>query len=234
MRKFFIWFLGLVLILFFLYSYVNVIQCDGFSFLEDKIDTGTALNNFSAPIIGIIGVILVSVSFFSQLRANKLLQDQNLFTQLNSQIESLKTDIQKLYVDKFDKSLPTLISDIVSGKDRVDGISNHFLFVLRSYYQIGDFTLKSNLKSKAYILGDLQSIYSTYLKTHLDKFKEDDNRDSKNHWYTTINMAKACDYIFNEVQGEMVDLGFTGITIGKLELNDNSKFKLFTNTYILI
>jgi len=90
--------IGLILLAVVLPLFVYLISFKDWGFdLTDKGTIGDAIGGITAPIIGIIGAILVYLSFRSQVIANKLLSNQNDFRLLIDLINELKKDVLFLY-----------------------------------------------------------------------------------------------------------------------------------------
>ena len=98
--------------LLILYVYLVATQTWLFD-LSGKGELGDAINGIISPVIGLIGIALLGLSFFVQYQANELLRaqnrslskqneklgDQNTYNSLLDSINILKDDIQRLYTD---------------------------------------------------------------------------------------------------------------------------------------
>jgi hypothetical protein len=88
--------LVLLVILFPIYIYL-ISHKDWFFNLSDKGSIGEAIGGITAPIIGIIGAVLIYKSFRSQVNANEYVSNQNEFKLMFDLIVEMKRDIFHLY-----------------------------------------------------------------------------------------------------------------------------------------
>ena len=85
--------IGLFLLGIALPVYIYLVSFKDWGFdLTDKGTLGDAIGGITAPIIGIIGAMLVYLSFRAQVRANQLLSNQNEFRLLTDLLNELKKD----------------------------------------------------------------------------------------------------------------------------------------------
>ncbi len=85
--------IGLLLLGIVLPVYIYLVSFKDWGFdLTDKGTIGDAIGGITAPIIGIIGAMLVYLSFRAQVRANQLLSNQNEFRLLTDLLNELKRD----------------------------------------------------------------------------------------------------------------------------------------------
>ncbi|WP_345954770.1 hypothetical protein [Mucilaginibacter sp. PAMB04168] len=89
-------FSGLLLIIFAsLYGFTRAAFWNSWDFSETG-QIGDTIGGITAPIINIIGSILIYISFLSQNKANKLQSQQNAFSFLYTSFNNLKEDYQNV------------------------------------------------------------------------------------------------------------------------------------------
>lgn len=181
--------IGLVILALVLPYYVYLIAYKDVGFdLTDKGSIGDAIGGITAPIIGILGAVLVYLSFTSQVSANNLIIKHNEFRLIIDLINELNQDINYLY-DRKNWDIDTTISHNANSypnRDDSNFIKTPYLkelnsgeykflpavfkrklmYVFNSYISINEMLInpiKLNEDDRKSIINSLNNIYDCYL-----------------------------------------------------------------------
>jgi len=175
--------IGLAILAVILPIYTYLISFKDWVFdLSEKGTIGDAIGGITAPIIGIIGAVLVYLSFRSQVRANELLSNQNEFKLLIELITELKKDILYIY-DRNNWDKHTITAPYLAYLKKGDIKSVHSVFKRKLMYVFNDYIfLNKRLDSlrkmedsdKSSIMYSLGNIYDCYLDNYCIAYKDID------------------------------------------------------------
>lgn len=166
---------GLFLLAIALPFYIYFVSYKDWGFdLTGKGTIGDAIGGITAPIIGIIGAILVYLSFRSQVRANQLLSTQNEVRLLTDLLNELKKDAFFIndgknwdrntqatpylaYLKKGDiKTVPSVF------KRKLMFVFNDYIFLSERITGSG----KLEKEDKGVLIKTLENIYDCYLDNY--------------------------------------------------------------------
>ena len=149
---------------------------------------GDTIGGITAPIINIIGAILVYSSFIEQNRANKIQSEQNTFNLLHELYKELKSELNNLTFAtknvnngssyKGSKAQSVFIEILESRIDNLDFPKNSFfkeyLFLMGNITIFLDIVEESNAseKEKKYILRLFHFLYLAKIKVTHEKIME--------------------------------------------------------------
>lgn len=156
--------------------------------LTDTGQIGDTIGGITAPIINIIGAILVYSSFIEQNRANKIQSEQNTFNLLHELYKELKSELVNLTFStkkvnnghsyKGSKAQSVFIEVLESRIDNLEFPKNSFfkeyLFLMGNITIFLDIVEESNAskKEKKYILRLFHFLYLAKIKVHHEKIME--------------------------------------------------------------
>lgn len=200
-----IFFVGLIFIVSFLVAYVYFVSYRDWLFdLSKKGSIGDAIGGITAPIVGIIGALLIYLSFRSQVQANRLLANQNNLNLIIQLITELKSDIQLAY-DIKRWSVISYITSIEKGQKTVLSIARHFNYTLQSMLYINKRIISINLEKEdiSILKSSLQNLYTNYLFDHCKRLSRVNISSSKSvNKKQTVNAAKELYKIYNNNDDE--------------------------------
>ncbi|MCZ8216146.1 MAG: hypothetical protein O9262_07900 [Cyclobacteriaceae bacterium] len=146
---------------------------------------GDTIGGITAPIINIVGSILIFISFLSQNKANKIQAEHNSFALLHELYKDLKDDFNNLsfysksigngniYQGK--RALSVFSEVLESRKDNEDfkknSYFNELLFLIGSFSILLNIVKTSNVNEteKKYIFRLIHFLYTTRIKEHVTK-----------------------------------------------------------------
>jgi hypothetical protein len=167
--------LGLFLLTIGLPFFIYFVSYKDWGFdLTDKGTIGDAIGGITAPIIGIIGAMLVYLSFRAQVKANQLLSNQNEFRLLTDLLNELKKD--SFFINDgrnwgtIHKATPYLA---YLKKGNIAAVPSVFkrklMFVFNDYIFLSNRIISSEKlekKDKDALINTLENIYDCYLDNY--------------------------------------------------------------------
>jgi hypothetical protein len=201
--RYFLLFLGFLILL--IGSSFALLRFGEANCLNTTGQIGDTIGGLTAPIINIVGSILIYASFVAQNKANKILADQNSFSAFHEMYKDVKHDFNSLifysssykegkqYFGK--KALGNFTTVLESRINSNDFVSNSFFdeiqFVMGNILFVGDVIDKSDLnqKEKQYLFNMLDFFYSTKVEKHITKIIELTNDNSKHRNFNIIIKA---------------------------------------------
>lgn len=172
--------IGLILMGIVLPVYIYLISFKDWGFdLTDKGTIGDAIGGITAPIIGIIGAILVYLSFRSQVRANQLLSNQNEFRLLTDLLNELKKDAFFIYEGKNWGTDPRATPYLAYLK-KTDIKTVPSVFKRKLMYVFNDYiflskriagSVKLEKRDKDALINTMENIYDCYLDNYCKGFE---------------------------------------------------------------
>lgn len=177
--------LGVILILFtsvYLLTRQNIFESWD---LSDTGAIGDTIGGITAPIINIIGSILIYISFLEQNKANKIQANQNNFELLHELYKDQKDDFRNIvfasrtvnngFIYQGQKALSVFVETFSARKTNADFKKNsffkEFIFLLGSlkiFLEIIDSAEVEN-KQKIYILRLIHMLYITRISPHVEQ-----------------------------------------------------------------
>jgi hypothetical protein len=156
--------------------------------LKDKTEVANLINGLTAPIIGLVGGVLVYLSFRTQVRANKIqfdaLNEQRDLELLYRFYQELKEDLQRMqseYGNKYNQ--PAILDSYMNyiADDRVEAdpypeFRLYLHYVFNQFKFIGNRIKRNkslNPSEKVYIIDKVRYLFDLYFKQyHLKLTKE--------------------------------------------------------------
>jgi hypothetical protein len=167
--------IGLILLGIVLPVYIYLISFMDWGFdLTDKGTIGDAIGGITAPIIGIIGAMLVYLSFRSQVRANQLLSNQNEFRLLTDLLNELKKDAFFINEGKNwgtdSRATPYLAYLKKSDIKTVPSVfKRKLMFVFNDYIFLSERingSMRLEKRDKEALINTMENIYDCYLDNY--------------------------------------------------------------------
>jgi hypothetical protein len=177
-----------------------VVDKDWLFDLSDKGGIGDAIGGITAPVIGLLGAILVFISFISQVRANSLISNHNEFKLVIDLISELKQDINYLYerrnwenniVNSINEISPTnnirtpFLNELYNNdiKNVPAVFKRKLLYILKEYEFLIrriESLAKLNNEDKDSLTSSIDVIYDCYLDNYCKAYKRLQLDDKKN------------------------------------------------------
>ena len=197
--------IGLLIVAVFLPLYVYLISFKDWVFdLSDKGVIGDAIGGITAPIIGIIGAVLIYLTFRSQVKANIFLSNQNELKLLIELINELKKDVLCLY-DNNSWHMEKISAPYLKNLKEGDIQSINYLFKRKLMYIFNDYIFlnervnkltKLETSDKATINNSLGNIYECYLDNYCTAY-EKINLEKKPNAKLSIKLQELATKIIN-------------------------------------
>lgn len=197
-KKFIFFIIGFILLLFTTVFFFTRSSLSWTIELSDKGTIGDAIGGITAPLINLLSVVFLYISFRTQIVANETQQKQlieekdfntkyNNFSSLMTVFQSLKDDYNNLSTRNSDgdeiygKSAINIFINqkfrAAKTKQQLDGVKKSilikdFLFVVNEYIIVLDRTAKSNLEKddRNLVLSLVLNFYNTKLDYQLNRF----------------------------------------------------------------
>ncbi len=177
-----IWLTGIVVLALF-YWWVFTRPFNEYTSLKDGAPIGDAINGLTTPIIGLLGSILVYLSFREQVKANRI-QVQSLNEQRELDLfykfyEELKSDLQKIqseYGTRYkqpsvlDSMMNYLLND---GPSPYDELHEYIQYIFNQFTFLGKrINRAKNLNDSevVYLIEKTIRLYDLYFKVYYNKF----------------------------------------------------------------
>ncbi len=177
--------IGIIAFCIFLILYVYLVANKDWLFdLSDKGSIGDAINGITAPIIGIIGVLLIFSNLKAQIAANKLLADQNQVSLILDLTIELKKDIQLIYTTN-EAKIVKYVDSIEFGKRFKVSPARHYNYILKSLLNIYSRIKEMDSEKNEILIEGLENLYSTYLKNHCIRISEANIDNSSSEYKKT-------------------------------------------------
>jgi hypothetical protein len=214
--------LGIVLILFgSLFAFTKPAYWGNFDFSQTG-QIGDTIGGITAPIINVIGAILIFISFKAQIKANKI-----QFLLLSIEIENQKKDRNFQVILELFQSLKNDYQDLEHEIYKGQGALNSFVNAIKSNWNENDF--KKHMQKTIY--ADWEFIMAEYdlISHHIEssEFREKEQRKLsgllKNYYFTKLEYANNLlikEFEKHEIKSDMLGILKSNIEFNKREDNN--------------
>jgi hypothetical protein len=186
--------------------------------LKDKTEVANLINGLTAPMIGLVGGVLVYLSFRTQVRANKIqfdtLNEQRDLELLYNFYQELKEDLQRMqseYGAKYSQpaildSYMNYISDDKVKDDPYPEFRLYLHYVFNQFKFIGNRIKRNkslNPSEKVYIIDKVRYLFDLYFKQYHVKltkelYNNDYSKEIKNGLEQIYVQIMALDKLYEE------------------------------------
>ncbi|HEX9827953.1 MAG TPA: hypothetical protein VGA80_15245 [Flavobacteriaceae bacterium] len=208
--------IGIILLLFgSLYIFTRPAYWNSFDFSETG-QIGDTIGGITAPIINIIGAILIFLSFKAQINANKI-----QFKLLSQEMENQKKDRNFQVTLEIFQSLKNDYQNLENESFRGQGALNSFVNSIKSYWDEKDF--KNHLQKTIY--ADWKFIMAEYdlISYHIEssEFRENEQRRLsallKNYYFSQLEYAN--NILIKEFEKHNIESDILSILKSSIEFN---------------
>ncbi len=209
--------LGIILILFgSLFAFTKPAYWSSFDFSQTG-QIGDTIGGITAPIINIIGAILIYISFKAQIKANKI-----QFLLLSKEIENQKKDRNFQVTLELFQSLKNDYQDLEHEVYKGQGALNSYVNEIKSHWNIKDF--QKHMQKPIY--ADWEFLIAEYdlISYHIESsdFREKEKRRLsallKNYYFTKLEYAN--NLIIKEFEKHEIKSDMLGIIKSNIEFNN--------------